>query len=152
MRSGVAVAEKAKRLPRHTSGFFNLWRGLHGVCVSSNGGRRYVVSVIHSKSTGSQCCRPSIFYQAECCLPMFAGRNRVFSDIHRQCTARLGLVQRRWAQVEDVRFLVTHQRTDKIAEKYRDKLQRKAREYDFTSTLASSPILTALKGRPAIHR
>ncbi|KAI4089265.1 MAG: hypothetical protein LQ344_005483 [Seirophora lacunosa] len=59
---------------------------------------------------------------------MFAGRNRVFSDIHRQCTARLGLVQRRWAQVEDVRFLVTHQRTDKIAEKYRDKLQRKARE------------------------
>lgn len=148
MGSGVAVAEKVKRLPRHTSGFFNRWRGLHGVCVSSYVGRRQTLSVIHPSQLGC----PSIFYQAECCLPMFAGRNRVFSDIHRQCTARLGLVQRRWAQVEDVRFLVTHQRTDNIAEKYRDKLQRKAREYDFTSTVASSRILTALKGRPAIHR
>ncbi|KAI4154165.1 MAG: hypothetical protein L6R39_001433, partial [Caloplaca ligustica] len=36
--------------------------------------------------------------------------------------------QRRWAQVEDVRFLVTHQQTERIAEKYREKLQQKARE------------------------
>ncbi|KAL8654144.1 MAG: hypothetical protein Q9210_001690 [Variospora velana] len=59
---------------------------------------------------------------------MFARRSCAFSEIYRRCTAQLGPVQRRWAQVEDVRFLVTHPRTDRIAEKYRDKLQRKARE------------------------
>ncbi|KAL6716171.1 hypothetical protein ACLMJK_005737 [Lecanora helva] len=37
-------------------------------------------------------------------------------------------LQRRWAQVHDVRFLVTHQQSDKIAEKYRDKLHRKAQQ------------------------
>ncbi|KAL8790752.1 MAG: hypothetical protein Q9195_006230 [Heterodermia aff. obscurata] len=35
--------------------------------------------------------------------------------------------QRRWAQVHDVRFLATHQQPDKIAEKYREKLQEKAK-------------------------
>ncbi|KAL9022526.1 MAG: hypothetical protein Q9185_000236 [Variospora sp. 1 TL-2023] len=59
---------------------------------------------------------------------MLARRSWAFSDINRRCTTPLGPVQRRWAQVQDVRFLVTHQRTDRIAEKYRDKLQRKARE------------------------
>ena len=37
-------------------------------------------------------------------------------------------IQRRWAQVHDVRFLVTHQRSDSIAEKYHAKLQKKARQ------------------------
>jgi ATP synthase F1 complex assembly factor 1 len=36
--------------------------------------------------------------------------------------------QRRWAQVHDVRFLATHQSSDKVLEKYREKLERKARE------------------------
>ncbi|TPX16655.1 uncharacterized protein E0L32_003596 [Thyridium curvatum] len=36
--------------------------------------------------------------------------------------------QRRWAQVHDVRFLATTQRRPSILEKYRDKLDRKARE------------------------
>jgi ATP synthase F1 complex assembly factor 1 len=36
--------------------------------------------------------------------------------------------QRRWAQVHDVRFLVTQQ-SEKVLEKYKEKLDRKAREY-----------------------
>ncbi|KAB5580726.1 ATP11 protein-domain-containing protein [Coniochaeta sp. 2T2.1] len=36
--------------------------------------------------------------------------------------------QRRWAQVHDVRFLVTTQQPRNVYEKYRDKLERKARE------------------------
>jgi ATP synthase F1 complex assembly factor 1 len=35
--------------------------------------------------------------------------------------------QRRWAQVHDVRFLVTQQ-SDRVLEKYKEKLDRKARE------------------------
>jgi len=38
------------------------------------------------------------------------------------------LSQRRWAQVHDVRFLVTTQQPRNVYEKYRDKLERKARE------------------------
>lgn len=37
--------------------------------------------------------------------------------------------QRRWAEVHDVRFLATHRQPDRVAEKYRDKLQEKARAY-----------------------
>jgi ATP synthase F1 complex assembly factor 1 len=36
--------------------------------------------------------------------------------------------QRRWAQVHDVRFLATHQSSDRVIDKYREKLERKARE------------------------
>lgn len=36
--------------------------------------------------------------------------------------------QRRWAQVHDVRLLVTHQQPDRVIEKYREKLDRKAKE------------------------
>jgi ATP synthase F1 complex assembly factor 1 len=36
--------------------------------------------------------------------------------------------QRRWAQVHDVRFLATHHSSDKVLNKYREKLERKARE------------------------
>lgn len=36
--------------------------------------------------------------------------------------------QRRWAQVHDVRFLATHQSADKVLDKYKEKLERKARE------------------------
>jgi len=35
--------------------------------------------------------------------------------------------QRRWAQVHDVRFLATQQ-SDRVLEKYKEKLDRKARE------------------------
>ncbi|KAI8960918.1 ATP11-domain-containing protein [Daldinia sp. FL1419] len=41
---------------------------------------------------------------------------------------RLPGQQRRWAQVHDVRFVATTQPARNIAEKYRDKLDRKARE------------------------
>lgn len=36
--------------------------------------------------------------------------------------------QRRWAQVHDVRFLATHQSCDKVLDKYKEKLERKAKE------------------------
>jgi len=36
--------------------------------------------------------------------------------------------QRRWAQVHDVRFVATHQQPDRVLEKYKDKLDRKAKE------------------------
>lgn len=37
--------------------------------------------------------------------------------------------QRRWAQVHDIRFLAT-QHADRVLDKYREKLDRKAKEYD----------------------
>lgn len=36
--------------------------------------------------------------------------------------------QRRWAQVHDIRFLATHPSANKIHDKYREKLERKAKE------------------------
>ena len=36
--------------------------------------------------------------------------------------------QRRWAQVHDVRFLVTHREPDRVTEKYKSKLQQKAEQ------------------------
>ena len=46
------------------------------------------------------------------------------------CTLRAArsINQRRWAQVHDVRFLATTQESRSVLEKYRDKLDRKARE------------------------
>lgn len=43
-------------------------------------------------------------------------------------SAPFRLYQRRWAQVHDVRFLATHQTADKVLDKYREKLEKKARE------------------------
>jgi len=40
----------------------------------------------------------------------------------------LRATQRRWAQVHDVRFLATQQ-SDRVLEKYKEKLARKAQEY-----------------------
>lgn len=37
-------------------------------------------------------------------------------------------IQRRWAQVQDVRFLVTHDTHERVLAKYRDKLESKAKE------------------------
>lgn len=36
--------------------------------------------------------------------------------------------QRRWAQVHDIRFLVTHAQPDRVLEKYKEKLAKKAKE------------------------
>lgn len=38
-------------------------------------------------------------------------------------------VQRRWAQVHDVRFVATHRQPDRVIEKYKEKLEKKAKEY-----------------------
>jgi len=37
--------------------------------------------------------------------------------------------QRRWARVHDVRFLATHGAQERIIDRYRDKLDRKAKTY-----------------------
>ncbi|KAL8944525.1 MAG: hypothetical protein Q9216_000435 [Gyalolechia sp. 2 TL-2023] len=55
---------------------------------------------------------------------------RLRSSLHasKQCGPRFGPSQRRGARVVDSRFLVTHQLPNSATEKYRDKLQRKARQ------------------------
>lgn len=45
-----------------------------------------------------------------------------------QLSAPFRCYQRRWAQVHDVRFLATHGKPDRILEKYREKLDQKAKE------------------------
>lgn len=40
--------------------------------------------------------------------------------------------QRRWAQVHDVRFLATHGDPQKILERYKHKLDQKAKQYVVT--------------------
>ncbi|KAL8953866.1 MAG: hypothetical protein Q9222_000312 [Ikaeria aurantiellina] len=57
---------------------------------------------------------------------MYVGRLSCLKLPSRRCIAGLQHSQRRWAQVHDVRFLVTNGRRDAIAEKYGDKLRRKA--------------------------
>ncbi|KAL8720834.1 MAG: hypothetical protein Q9225_002351 [Loekoesia sp. 1 TL-2023] len=58
---------------------------------------------------------------------MFASRLRGSLHALQLCAPRFGPTQRRGARVVDSRFLVTHHQTDRVTEKYRDKLQRKAR-------------------------
>ena len=48
-------------------------------------------------------------------------------QISRCATAQSRLTQRRWARVHDVRFLVTHEGSDRVTEKYKEKLEQKAR-------------------------
>ncbi|KAI1459080.1 ATP11-domain-containing protein [Annulohypoxylon moriforme] len=50
------------------------------------------------------------------------------SLLGRRLPLRLPAQQRRWAQVHDVRFLATTQADRSVTEKYREKLDRKARE------------------------
>ncbi|MCJ1286884.1 hypothetical protein MMC26_006230 [Xylographa opegraphella] len=56
---------------------------------------------------------------------------------------RSSSVQRRWAQVHDVRFLATHREPDRIVmEKYRQKLDQKAKEYapDLVTAILQTPL------------
>ncbi|MCJ1310205.1 hypothetical protein MMC25_003867 [Agyrium rufum] len=48
----------------------------------------------------------------------------------------LPLHQRRWAQVHDIRFVTTHRQPDSVLEKYKAKLERKAREEGLPDTSA----------------
>ncbi|KAL8840441.1 MAG: hypothetical protein Q9170_001317 [Blastenia crenularia] len=59
---------------------------------------------------------------------MFACRLRASFQLLKPCTPGLGPSQRRGARVVDSRFLVTQQQTNRVIEKYRDKLQRKAQQ------------------------
>ncbi|KAI9739583.1 MAG: hypothetical protein M1834_006301 [Cirrosporium novae-zelandiae] len=49
-------------------------------------------------------------------------------SLHSLTTPLHRTTQRRWARVHDVRFLATHPQPDRVLEKYRDKLSRKAKE------------------------
>ena len=53
----------------------------------------------------------------------------------------LRLPQRRWAQVHDVRFVATHREPDRIIEKYKEKLDRKAKEYAATGDYQNRSLL-----------
>ncbi|KAI4241870.1 MAG: hypothetical protein L6R40_004269 [Gallowayella cf. fulva] len=57
---------------------------------------------------------------------MFAPRLGAFEIISRQCAPAPRSSQRRWAQVHDVRFLVTHQPAHTVTDRYRHKLKQKA--------------------------
>ena len=60
----------------------------------------------------------------------------------REAAPCLRTLQRRWAQVHDIRFVATHRKPDYVFEKYREKLARKAKEYDAVKTLLPLPSLT----------
>ncbi|KAL8867012.1 MAG: hypothetical protein Q9174_005935 [Haloplaca sp. 1 TL-2023] len=64
---------------------------------------------------------------------MYARRLCAFETVARQCYRGPRLTQRRWAQVHDVRFLVTHQQSNAVTEKYREKLQQKAKQQGLQS-------------------
>ena len=59
--------------------------------------------------------------------------------------------QKRWAQVHDVRFLVTHHRSERLLEKYKDKLDRKVKRYFYSLSLIVH-YLTLSQGRSQKHR
>ncbi|KAF2481071.1 ATP11 protein-domain-containing protein [Neohortaea acidophila] len=52
----------------------------------------------------------------------------VLRSVARTGPAPYRCYQRRWAQVHDIRFLSQHQKASKVQEKYREKLNQKARE------------------------
>ena len=62
-------------------------------------------------------------------LPMIVSRAPALRHTIGGITPYLRGSQRRWAQVHDVRFLVTHGNSDGVLEKYKEKLDRKAKEY-----------------------
>ncbi|KAL9609824.1 MAG: hypothetical protein Q9167_005429 [Letrouitia subvulpina] len=64
---------------------------------------------------------------------MLTQRVCTLNCLSRRSVPRLRFSQRRWAQVHDVRFLVTHQQTNNVTEKYREKLQKKAWEEGLSS-------------------
>lgn len=64
-------------------------------------------------------------------MSMLAIRLRSSLHASKPCFPRYGPMQRRGARVVDSRFLVTNQLAERITEKYRHKLQRKAQQYSF---------------------
>jgi len=54
--------------------------------------------------------------------------------------------QRRWARVHDVRFLATHGTQERIIDRYRDKLDRKAKKYVLRNSLPTTDLLTSSTG------
>ncbi|KAF7591343.1 hypothetical protein BBP40_001667 [Aspergillus hancockii] len=59
---------------------------------------------------------------------MAAMRSFTFQSLLRSRTPFLRVQQRRWAQVHDVRFLATHHNPKIVLEKYRSKLDQKAKQ------------------------
>ena len=48
--------------------------------------------------------------------------------IVREAAPCLRASQKRWAQVHDIRYVATHRKSDNVIEKYKEKLDRKAKE------------------------
>lgn len=62
---------------------------------------------------------------------IIAARSSAWRAVARSISTPLRLArahQRRWAQVHDVRFLVTHERQSAVFDKYKSKLEQKAKE------------------------
>lgn len=59
---------------------------------------------------------------------MAAVRSLGFRHTSGNATSFIRPTQRRWAQVHDVRFLVTHERSNSVEQKYKAKLQEKAKQ------------------------
>ncbi|KAL4939877.1 hypothetical protein BDV06DRAFT_197837 [Aspergillus oleicola] len=58
---------------------------------------------------------------------------QAFQSLLRSRTPFIRSQQRRWAQVHDVRFLATHRDPNQVLEKYRSKLDQKAKQEGFSS-------------------
>lgn len=66
-----------------------------------------------------------------------------------------GPTQRRWARVHDIRFLATHQTQERITDRYREKLNQRAKECVlnvFTVTLDYEPDIGTRKGLQNIEQ
>ncbi|KAL4949911.1 ATP11 protein-domain-containing protein [Aspergillus filifer] len=64
---------------------------------------------------------------------MASFKSQAFQSLLRSRTPFIRSQQRRWAQVHDVRFLATHRDPNQVLEKYRSKLDQKAKQEGFSS-------------------
>ncbi|KAL4968072.1 ATP11 family protein [Aspergillus stella-maris] len=64
---------------------------------------------------------------------MASFKSQAFQSLLRGRTPFIRSQQRRWAQVHDVRFLATHRDPNQVLEKYRSKLDQKAKQEGFSS-------------------
>lgn len=63
-------------------------------------------------------------------MEMSALRHSVIRHLTSHQAPQLSRLQRRWARVHDVRFVATQQAQDRILERYRSKLDQKAKQYE----------------------
>ncbi|KAL8388387.1 hypothetical protein RB595_009277 [Gaeumannomyces hyphopodioides] len=79
-------------------------------------------------SAAGRAVAPALLRDVGCHAPGAARRPALSSAWTVPCRPRHHALQRRWAQVHDVRFVATTQAPRRVLDKYRDKLDRKARD------------------------